>query len=204
MSDVFKKKERYDYLIDQLTDLEIKYSDVLETNQDAPGSTAEVLLADIKSIKNELEELDGIHQEYQQLLNEKEIELRKQEESKEYLEGFDKAKEEINKEIEYLQDLLRKHLSIVKKYETALQTKVENCINKDLTSHIKIIKSLKEYEIDINKDIEFSKDEVSNWENLQYLYDTKDMITSSINRLIEQKVELQKIKDDYIKEKVNK
>jgi hypothetical protein len=204
MSDVFKKKERYDYLIDQLTDLEIKYSDVLETNQDAPDSTAEVLLADIKSIKNELEELDGIHQEYQQLLNEKEIELRKQEESKEYLEGFDKAKEEINKEIEYLQDLLRKHLSIVKKYETVLQTKDENCINKDLTSHIKMINNLKEYEIDINKDIEFSKDEVSNWENLQYLYDTKEMITSSINRLIEQKVELQRIKDDYIKEKVNK
>jgi len=95
-------------------------------------------------------------------------------------------------------------LDIINKYETALKTKDSNNVNKELEKHIDIINKLEEYEISIDKDLKFTKDEVSNWENLQLLYDTKDMFTLAINRLIEQKVELQKIKDDYIKEKVNK
>ena len=205
MSDVFKKKERYDYLIDQLTELEIKYSDLLDTNQEnKPNSRANILLADIKSIKDQLEELDGIHQEYKRFLDNKEEELRKTGDSREYLEGINKAKSEINKEVEFLQNLLSNHLDIINKYETALKTKDSNNVNKELEKHIDIINKLEEYEISIDKDLKFTKDEVSNWENLQLLYDTKDMFTLAINRLIEQKVELQKIKDDYIKEKVNR
>ncbi|MFP4456223.1 MAG: hypothetical protein ACLFPS_01000 [Clostridia bacterium] len=203
MSDVLNQKERYDQLIDQLTELEIKYSDLIENeHEESLDSRLSILLKDIEAVKKELLELDGIRQKYQNMLDEKEKQLRESGESKEYLIGYDKVESELNEEIESLQEILQKHTEIILNFEKVLKNKVPNNINEDLKMHQQLINALTQYNIEIEKNLEYSDEEVKNWKTLQSLYDTKDMIDSSINSLIEKKIELKNIKDVYIEDKV--
>lgn len=205
MSDIFEKKERYDYLLEQLTELEIKYSDLIENAHDEKsGIRGSIILKDIAATKKELEDLEGINNEYEELLLIKLKEFEETEDSRRYLQGHKKVNEEVDQQITMLQEVLGKHLEIEAHYEKHIKKDNEdlNSINLDLIKHKELIYSLSKYEITIDESLEITENEIDNWEGIQSLYDTKDMIKSAIDQLIGQKVELQRLKEKYIAEKV--
>jgi hypothetical protein len=205
MSEIIKKRERYDYLIDELTSLEIKLSEHHSEHNQAGDNDfrRSIILKDIQSVKKELESLEGIHGEYEKLIEVEEENLRKDSKFKEYLVGFDKANHELDNKIEDLVQLLKMQKNSILNIEEYLKENTLNKeeINKELSEIEKTIRSYQGYEIK-EKIKKLSNDTLDNWRVYQDLVDSKEEVQEIINSLIAQKLELKKVKDEFISEKL--
>ncbi len=204
MSEIIKKKERYAFLIEELTSLEVKLSLHLEDNPSGDNSVQKnILEKDIAAIKEELDELSDINAQFKDFIKENEEKLKYNREYKDYFSGIEKVNEELNSKIKKLKDLLESQKSLQDDFEEFLKN--GNISKEKLNNKVNIFKEAisKVSSFEISDGFkELKEDDLENWQSFQHLLDTKEEIDEIINNLIGQKMELNKLKEEFILEKM--